>query len=456
MTRKEQQRAMILNQVQRSRVLIREAAQVLGLSIRHLKRLLAAYRARGPVALIHGNRGRQPAHALPEPLKARVRDLAPAYSRVNHTHFTELLAEREGVTLSRPSVRRILVAAGHRSPRTRRAPQHRRRRDRLPLPGLLVQLDGSHHAWLEDRGPRPVLLGAIDDATSEVCFAQFRADEDAHGYFVLLTTLGRTHGLPVAVYSDRHSIFVHTPKRALSLDEELTGIPAPTQVGRALQQLGIQWIGAHSPQAKGRIERLWGTFQDRLVAELRLAGASTLDEANAVLAAFLPRFNRRFAKAAPQPGSAWRPVPKDLDLDAICCFHYPATVRNDNAVRLGPHLLDIPPGPGGRTYARARVTIQERLDGSLTVYYQGRCLAQQAAPAQTPQALRARKRQPLVPAKPPRVTTQRRRPQPRAARRAPASGPWRPAPDHPWRRTDTRAKARKALREAGVTFSRNT
>lgn len=458
MTRKEQQRAMILNQVQRGRVLIREAARVLALSARHVKRLLAAYRARGPAALVHRNRGRHPAHALPEPLKARVRTLAQTtYAGVNDTHLTELLEEREGVTLSRPSVQRILRAAGLPSPRKRRPPKHRRRRDRHPLPGLLIQLDGSHHAWLETRGPALVLIGAIDDATSEVCYAHFRSEEDAHGYFQLLATLARTHGLPHAVYSDRHTIFV-SPRKSLTMEEQLAGVEqVPSQVGRALQQLSIQWIGAHSPQAKGRIERLWGTFQDRLVAELRLAHATTLDEANAVLANFLPRFNRRFAKPAPQAGSAWRAVPKGLDVEAICCFHYPATVGNDNAVRLDRQLIDIPPGPGGRSYARARVTVQERLDGSFAVYYQGRCIAQQAALSTQPQVLRARPRRRPHPAATARTGLHSRHVTPRPRKRRPATTRQhaRPAADHPWRRAADAAMKRKALREAGVTFSLN-
>ena len=196
---------------------------------------------------------------------------AQRYQGANHTHFTELLQEREGIDLSRPTVRRILTKAGIGSPRSRRSPQHRFRRQRMPQAGMLVQLDGSHHAWLEDRGPKFVLLLAVDDATGTVMAAWFCEQEDAHSYFLLVRGLVQRGGLPVAFYTDRHGVFRHTPG---------SGLPAgPTQFSRAMAELGIQMIFAPSPQAKGRVERTAGTFQDRLVAEPRLAGATNLEQA---------------------------------------------------------------------------------------------------------------------------------------------------------------------------------
>ncbi|MEK7777730.1 MAG: integrase, partial [Chloroflexota bacterium] len=209
------------------------------------------------------------------------------------------------------------------------------------------------------------IVAAIDDATGTVPYALFREQEDAHGYFLLLQGIIQRKGIPLALYSDRHGIFLVNRKQTESLDEQLAGERHPTQFGRALQQLGIQSILAHSPQAKGRIERMWGTFQDRLVAELRLAGVTTMQEANQVLWGYLPRFNTRFGVPAANSGSAYRPTPTKLDLASVLCFQYQRTVAKDNTVRLGEHTLQLLPGPERTSYARARVQIQERLDGSL-------------------------------------------------------------------------------------------
>jgi hypothetical protein len=255
---------------------------------------------------------------------------------------------------------------------------------------MLLQVDGSRHAWLEARGPYLTLVGAIDDATGTVPYALFRAQEDAQGYFLLLRQIIQNKGIPLAIYSDRHGIFQVNPKQPQSLEEQLAGERQPTQVGRALKELGIQSILALSPQAKGRIERLWGTFQDRLVAELRLAGATTLEEANRVLGDFLPRFNARFAVPPSQPGLAYRPPPLGACLEEVLCFKYQRTVAKDNTVKLGQHTLQLLPGPGRCSYARARVEVQERLDGSIVVAYQGQIIASREAPPQ-PATLRARK-----------------------------------------------------------------
>ena len=255
---------------------------------------------------------------------------------------------------------------------------------------MLLQVDGSRHDWLEGRGDYLTLVGAIDDATGTVPYALFREQEDAHGYFLLLQEIIQNQGIPLALYSDRHSIFLVNSKGPEGLEEQLAGERQPTQVGRALKELGIQSIIALSPQAKGRIERLWGTFQDRLVAEMRLAGASTLQEANQVLWDFLPRYNARFAVPPSQPGSAYRLPEAVACLQGILCFKYQRTVANDNTVKLGKHTLQLLPGPARSNYARARVEVQERLDGSVVVAYQGKLIATSPAPPH-PATLRARK-----------------------------------------------------------------
>lgn len=388
---REQQRVKVLNRVERKELTGVEGAQLMGLSLRQVRRLLAGYRKEGVAALAHGNRGRSPAHRLSQETRNRVVELAQGpYQGLNHHHFQEVLEEREGLTLSRSSVWRILRGAGMPSPRRRRPPQHRARRERYPQDGMLLQVDGSRHDWLEGRGPYLTLIGAIDDATGTVPYALFREQEDAQGYFLLLREIIECQGIPLALYNDRHSIFQVNPKQGESLEEQLAGERQPTQLGRALLELGIQSIVAQSPQAKGRVERLWGTFQDRLVSELRLAGATTLDEANQVLWDFLPRFNARFAVPPPQPGTAYRPLEPGVCLAGVLCFKYQRTVAKDNTVKLGEHTLQLEPGPERWSYARSRVDLQERLDGSLVVTYQGRVIASREAPPQ-PVVLRARK-----------------------------------------------------------------
>ena len=182
--------------------------------------------------------------------------------------------------------------------------------------GSVLQIDGSRHDWLQGRGPYLTLIGAVDDATGTVPFALFRQQEDAHGYMLMLKDIIDHHGVPLALYSDRHGIFQRSPKEPESLAEQLRGRRDPTQFGRALEELDIRLILGHSPQAKGRIERIWGSFQDRLVSELRLAGASTIEQANKVLWNFLPRFNQRFGVAPAQPGSAYRQLTPGVSLDA--------------------------------------------------------------------------------------------------------------------------------------------
>src|SRR5712691_636758 len=307
MNGKEQRRAIILTAVAEGRLTAGEAAELMSLSQRHERRLRHAFLRNGPAALVHGNRGRPPVHSLDPGLRSRVTALAEGvYEGCNDQHLSELLAEREGIALSRSSVRRILRAAGRRSPQRRRAPRHRARRERMPQAGMLLQVDGSRHQWLGPDGPWLTLVGAIDDATGDVPYALFREQEDAQGYLLLLREVVRRRGVPLALYSDRHTIFQSRSDEPLTLEEQLAGKPLPTQVGRVLKELHVEWIGARSPQAKGRVERLWRTLQYRLCQELRLANVSTLEGANAVLPALLARHNARFRQRAATRGSAYR------------------------------------------------------------------------------------------------------------------------------------------------------
>jgi transposase len=374
LTTKEQNRLQTLNGVLEKHWPMREAAELMGVSERQGWRILAAYRKEGAAALAHGNRGRTPANAIPPALCQQVVTLAgERYFGVNHSHLAELLEEREGIALSRSTLRRLLTRAGMPSPRRGRSPRHRYRRQRMPQEGILLQIDGSHHRWLEDRGPWFTLYLAIDDATGTVPYALFREREDTPGYFELLKAIIDRRGIPLGVYTDRHSVF-HVERGPNN------GNVPFTQFGRALRELGITHVRAKSPEAKGRVERANGTFQDRLVSELRLSGASSITEANLVLRDFLPRFNQRFAVPAAQPGQAYRPVNPDMNIDGILCTKERRRVARDNTVQYRQRTLQLFPDADRVSYAGAYVEIQERLDGQILACYQGKILTPQDAP----------------------------------------------------------------------------
>ena len=374
LNQQEQTRIQVLNSVLEYQLPIAQAAEIMGLSQRHTKRLLAAYRRDGPAALAHGNRGRRPYNAVPEAAVAAVVKLANnTYAGANHTHFTELLRDREGIDLSRPTVRRILAKAGMGSPRSRRSSQHRFRRRRMPQEGMLVQIDGSHHPWLEERGPKLVLLLAVDDATGVVAQAVFHTGEDTRGYLVMLEGLVRQWGIPLALYSDRHAAFKYNARQAPVLAES-------TQFARVMRELGIRQIYALSPQAKGRVERMGSTLQDRLVTELRLAGAASIQEANDVLQQFLPRFNAQFAVAAEQPEKAYRPVSTELSLTETICLKHPRKMGRDNTVKYHWRGLQLLPGMDRPSYAGLQVEVLERADGQLMIGYHGETVDFQESP----------------------------------------------------------------------------
>ena len=392
LTPEEGRRVHVLTLLEGKRISVGQAAKGLGLTPREVRRLRVRLREAGPAALIHGNRGRRSDCRLPEALTTQILTLARGrYAGLNDVHLTEKLTTVEGLVVSRATVQRVLRAAGLRSPRRRRPPRHRSRRPRKAQAGLLLQLDGSPCAWFGPTQPPCSLLAAIDDATGAVLAATFRAQEDAAGYLMLLRTLGMTVGLPAAVYTDAHGIFVRNDAH-WTLAEELQGHQDPTQVGRALQALGIHHLVAESPQAKGRIERLWNTLQDRLVAELRLAGIATMAAGNAFLVAtFLPAFHAQFAVPPAVAASAYRPVPRGCDLDRVCAFHYSRQVALDNTVRVATVILQLAPGPHRRSYARAQAEVVQCLDGSWRVYLGDRLITTTPAPPD-PGQLRARKR----------------------------------------------------------------
>ena len=396
MSQRQWKRLDAVERIGRGGLTVREAAEVLGLSERQVRRLRRAVEERGARGVMHGNTGRAPAQRISEAVREQVIDLRRTkYAGFSDQHFTEKLCEVEELRISRASVQRLLRAAGIGPPRRRRPPKHRRRRDRKPQAGLMILWDGSRHDWLEGRGPMLCLIGAIDDATGELLpGAHFVAQECAAGYLRVLKAMAQEKGLPWSAYMDRHGSLKRNDEH-WTLEEELRGVQDPTQVGRALQALEIEVIFALSPQAKGRVERLWGTLQDRLVSELRLAGASTVEAANAVLEAFRPDHNRRFAIRAADATPAWRAVRRGTDLARLCSFHYAATVLPDNTVRLAGMVIDIPPGPRKRSYAGARIALHQFLDSSWRVYLGADVIATQAATTGTElRTVKQRRRRP--------------------------------------------------------------
>ena len=367
MSQKELQRVTVISQCVQGNLACARAAELLDLSPRHIKRLKARYRLGSAAALAHASRGRPSHRRLPERTRARILDLVRTrYAGFNDHHLCEKLVEQEGFSLSRETLRRLLRREGLGSPRKRRSPAHRQRRLRSPCEGQLVQLDGSPHDWLEGRGPSLTALGMQDDASGKILAAGFFLSESSEGYFRLLQCLLQRFGVPVAFYGDRSGVFVRNDDH-WSVEEQLAGKRQPTQFGRALDQLGITFIPAQSPQAKGRIERLWGVLQDRLSSELRLARACDLDSANRVLGSFVADYNRRFARSPRDAARVWRPAPRDLD--RICCFTHQRVVSNDNVVQWEGRRFQISPQPRRFSFAGAKVQIHQTLDGRVSLYY---------------------------------------------------------------------------------------
>jgi len=356
-------------------------ANLLGISSRQMKRLRKKMKERGIEGLLHGNRGKIPSNKTGSEKIEQVLKLARGrYQGLNDTHLTEKLKEKEKIGLSRPLLRTILRQAGIAAVRKRGVKRHYKRRERKAQEGALLLWDGSPHHWFGDQQDPCNLTAVIEDATGAFLHGVFTLEEDAQSYLICLRQILLEKGIPLALYMDRHGSLRRNDDH-WSLEEQLAGEQTPTQVGQALRALGIEAIFALSPQAKGRVERLFNTLQDRLVQELRLAGINTLQEASHfVNGAFKADFNTRFAKPARESQTAWRALPKGLDVDRICSFSYQATVGNDNAVRLGGMMLDIPPGPRHRGYAKARVEVRQLLDGRWRVYSKDQLLLETMPP----------------------------------------------------------------------------
>ena len=382
-----------MEQVAQQALSLKEAATLMGVCYRQAKRIHKRWRAAGLEGLCHRNRGRSVGHPLASDVTEKILALhEEKYTNFNDTHFVEMLAEFEGVLVSREKVRQILRAAGRGPKRKRRCKKHHSRRPRKNKAGIMMQWDGSPHRWFGPDSRPCCLMSAIDDATSKLLGALFVPVESSVSYLRLLDMVVRRHGAPLSVYQDRHGALERTDNY-WSVEEQLQGKQYPTHVGRVLEDLGIKAIAAYSPQAKGRVERGFGVLQDRLIAELELYGITDMGQANRWLEEhYIPRYNRRFGKQAAESGKAFVKVFK-RDRYYKIAFAYEATVGNDNCIRLGGLMIDVPPGGMRRSFAKAKVLVKQHLNGCWTVWRQDKIIATHPATPFTEPARSWKRRQ---------------------------------------------------------------
>ena len=373
LTMREAERYKVISEVEGGYIKVEEAAGILGLSERQVYRIKARVEKEGAGGVIHRNKGKRVPFWLTEKIRDKIDHLYRSkYRGFNLTHMTEFLNGEEGIRVSRESVRQILLEKGSYV-KQRRHPQHRQWREPCSREGQMVQYDTSDHDWLEGRGPRLYLIGGVDDATSKVAGAKFVLTDGVKQNMEVFWGMVRRKGIPLSVYVDRGSNFKTT--RYQSMEYQLKGEYPVTQFARALEELGVKMIYANSPQAKGRIERKFGVFQDRLCSEFRLHNISTLEDANRYLGEkFIPQHNRMFSRTAKEPGSAYRPLPKGLSLKDIFCLKEERMVAGDNTISYHRKAFQILPNEYRLSYYKAEVEVHEYLDDSISIFYQGKRL----------------------------------------------------------------------------------
>lgn len=370
MTTKDLKRLHFIKKAIDSDITQKQAAEACGLSERQTRRIIARIRKEGEAGIIHKSRGK-PSHAsLPKKLKERVLTLHQTrYPDFGPTLASEKLWEKNKIKVHPETLRRWFLESDIHY-KTRKKRPRREWRERKAGLGEMIQMDGSHHDWLEGRGPWLVLMGYIDDATGHV-FARFYDYEGTLPAMDSFYRYVKRYGIPQSVYLDKHSTYKSQGQP--TLEEELQGLGPRSQFERALEDLGVEVIHAHSAPAKGRIERLFGIFQDRLVKELRLHRARTKDEANRIFKNYLPKYNRRFNKVPRNPSDLHRRVPPTMDLRQVLSIQTQRTLNNDNTVRHGSKLYLI-----RHRFPRQhphKILVQERLDGRVYLTDQGRALS---------------------------------------------------------------------------------
>jgi hypothetical protein len=367
---KEAQKLEVLEKVRAGARTQASAAEALGVTDRWIRALLGKLTREGAAGLAHGNRGRSPAHRIGDLVRQQIVKLyREKYEGFNLTHFREMLEEREDMKAPcREVLRRILHEAGAWE-RRREAPRHRMRRPRREREGELLQMDASIHRWFGEEEPLAALVGAVDDATGDVPLAAFFPQETAEAYFHVLSGILQHRGVPGAFYTDRDSAFVVNLTKNQQELAGARGRTPQTQFGRALRELGIEWIPAHSPQAKGRIERLWGTFQDRLLHELKLEKIRSLAAANEYVAKrFLPRYNRRFRCRPARPDWAYRPTPTRAVRDSILCWKESRVLARDHTFSLEGQAWQVLPCAQLPALTGKRVEVRRTLQGQVQAW----------------------------------------------------------------------------------------
>jgi transposase len=321
MSQTQLNRFTVLSKVIDGHMTIAEAAISLGVSQRQIIRLKQGVIAEGAAFLIHKNTGRKPNHALDDNLVKTIIDLkqSETYQSANFLHFQELLERKENIKISYSALHSLLTKSNIKSPKKRRRFKPHRRRKRKSQQGLLIQMDATPFEWFGS-SEKFALHGAIDDATGNIVGLYMTKNECLHGYWEVMRQCLLNHGIPVSLYTDRHAIFLSTLAGKLSIEDQLSGkVVNDTQFGRAMHELGITLIPARSPQAKGRVERLWETLQSRLPVEFKIANISTVDQANEFLTKYISLFNDTFSVQPEDTQSAFRPLPSILDVDSILC-----------------------------------------------------------------------------------------------------------------------------------------
>ena len=378
-----------------------DAAEILSLSSRHIRRVIKRVKEEGNRGIVHRSRGRPSNRKIADQIRDKVINLYRSkYKGFGPTLASEKLLERDGMRISDETLRTWLIETGDWK-KSRKKGRHRHWRERKAHCGEMVQLDGSHHRWFEGRGPGCVLMGSIDDAAGKT-FARFYDYEGTIPAMDSFKRYSKQYGLPMSVYLDKHSTYKSTAKP--TIEDELNDVEPLSQFERALKELGVEVSHAHSPQAKGRIERLFRTFQDRVVKEMRLRGIKTLEEGNQFLEGYLPLYNRRFSVCPKEKEDFHRPVPKGVDLDAILCMKTERALRNDFTVAHNKKLYQIED-----TIKALKVVVQDRIDGSMIITYKGRSLRFKQISAR-----------PVRENKDPVVVRKKK--------------PYIPPADHPWRR----------------------
>lgn len=364
---KEVNRLRVLQGYMDGKIEIEEAARILKRRPRAVYRMVAKVRAKGPEGVLHGNRNKVSPRRVPDSIRKRILEMTLGkYHDINDTHLCEILREAEGIVMGRETLRCILRKGGIPSKRKVKRRKYRSRRERKEAFGMMLQVDASPHDWLQGRGPWLTLVGGKDDATGYV-WAHFEAAETTWGYLDLMREVITTHGVPLSLYADRHSIF-HTTREPTFIEQLKDEVPL-TQFGSAMNELGITLIKAWTPQAKGRIERQWGTFQDRLVVALRLAGANTLEQAREVLKRFLKEYNQRFCLLPKQNAAVFTKPPPTSVLQKILCLKETRVVKKDHTVSFEGLVLQIPFCKRYPCIADRQVLVRQYRDGHIEIAY---------------------------------------------------------------------------------------